>query len=125
MPRASEVTDPLDLVVGERLRAARMASGLSQAQLGKAMNLSLQQIQEYELGTHRLSASMLMRAGKALGVPAAKLFPDPDIDLTTPEAVDIQILRGRAALADYFLVMSPTQRALLLEIAQEFARLAP
>lgn len=124
MLRAIDVTDPTDLFVGERLRAARLTSGLSQTELGKAMKVSFQQIQKYESGTNRVSASMLMRAGKALGVPPASFFPDPDIDLTVTEAVDIRTLRGGAALADHFLAMNPAQRMVLLQVAQQFARLA-
>lgn len=123
MPRAIDVTDPVDLFVGQRLKAARLTSGLSQAELGKAMGLSFQQVQKYERGTNRISASMLVRAGKALGVPVADFFPDDDIDLKA-ESIDIRATRGGATLAEYFLAMDPAQRAVLLQVAQEFARSA-
>lgn len=124
MPRAIDITDPVDLFVGERLRAARLTSGLSQAKLGEAMKVTFQQVQKYERGANRISASMLVRAGKALGLPVADFFPDDDIDLTTREKVDIRALRGGAALADYFLTMNSAQRVVLLQVAQEFARSA-
>lgn len=74
MPRAIDATDPVDRFVGERLRAARLASGLSQTELGKAMGLSFQQVQKYERGTDRISASMLVRAAGAVGFPVAASF---------------------------------------------------
>ncbi|MDI6623325.1 MAG: helix-turn-helix transcriptional regulator [Brevundimonas sp.] len=123
MPRAIVTADPVDVFVGERLRAARLTSGLSQADLGKAMNLSFQQVQKYERGTNRISASMLVRAGKALGVPVSDFFPDDDIRLKD-ESVDIRTVRGGAALAEYFATMDSAQRVILLQVAQEFARSA-
>lgn len=121
MPRAIDVTDPVDLFVGERLRAARLTSGLSQAKLGEAMKVTFQQVQKYERGANRISASMLVRAGKALGVPVADFFPDDDIDLQA-ERIDIRAVRGGSALAEYFVAMDPAQRVVLLQVAQEFAR---
>lgn len=122
MPRAIDVTDPVDLFVGERLRAARLQKGWSQMALGKAMGLSFQQVQKYERGINRTSASMLARAGKALDVPVADFFPPDDVDLTSNERVDLYGIRGGAALAEYFTAMDPAQRAVLLQVAQEFAR---
>lgn len=124
MPRAIDVTDPVDLFVGERLKAARLTSRLSQAELGEAMSVSFQQIQKYERGTNRISASMLVRASRALDVPVIDFFPDNDIDLTIREKVDIRALRGGAALAEHFHAMTSAQRVILLQIAQEFARSA-
>lgn len=122
MPRAIDVTDPVDLIVGERLRAARLTKGLSQIELGTAMNLSFQQVQKYERGINRISASMLVKASRALGVPVSDFFPDPDVQPTSRDAVDIRILHGGAALAEYFHAMDPAQRVVLLQVAQEFAR---
>ncbi|HYC74677.1 helix-turn-helix transcriptional regulator [Brevundimonas sp.] len=121
MPRAIATTDPVDLVVGQRLKAARQRCGLSQAELGKAMNLSFQQVQKYERGTNRISASMLVRAGKALGVPVADFFPDVEPDPAADSRIDIRSLRGGEALTEHFAAMGPERRALLLQIAQAFA----
>jgi len=122
MPRAIDTTDPVDLFVGERLKAARLQAGLTQAELGRAMNLSFQQVQKYERGTNRISASMLVRAAKALDVPAADFFPPEDLDLKTNERIELGAIRGGTALAEYFLAMDPAQRVVLLQVAQEFAR---
>lgn len=122
MPRAIAIADPVDLFVGEQLRAARLRLGLSQAELGKAMNLSFQQVQKYERGVNRISASMLVRASMTLAVPVADFFPNPEPDPAAAGRVDIRSLRGGAALAGHFAAMTPERRGLLLQIAQEFAR---
>lgn len=122
MPRAIVIADPVDVFVGERLKAARLAAGLSQAELGKAMNLSFQQVQKYERGVNRISASMLMRASAALAVPVAEFFPDAKPDPDAETRLDIRSLRGGADLARQFAAMTPERRALLLQIAEAFAR---
>lgn len=124
MPRAIDAADPVDVFVGERLRAARLACGLSQTDLGRALKLSFQQIQKYERGANRMSASMLMKAAKALGVPVAGFFPDQDVDLETRVRGDIRAMSGGAALTEHFLAMDSAQRAVLLQVAQEFVRAA-
>ena len=122
MPRAIDVTDPVDRYVGERLRACRLQAGLSQTDLGKAMNLSFQQVQKYERGVNRISASMLVRAAKALSVSVSDFFPPDDADLKGSERIELGAIRGGPALGEYFLAMDPAQRQVLLQVAQALAR---
>lgn len=60
--------DPVDRYVGARLRHRRNEVGLSQDQLGRATGLTFQQIQKYERGTNRVSASKLYHIAKLLDV---------------------------------------------------------
>ncbi|MEX0627022.1 MAG: helix-turn-helix transcriptional regulator, partial [Cucumibacter sp.] len=53
----SRQLDPIDQGVGERIRARRRQLRMSQTRLGKAIGVSFQQIQKYEKGTNRISAS--------------------------------------------------------------------
>ncbi len=66
--------DAIDVHVGGRLRLRRVLQGWSQVQLGNALGLTFQQIQKYEHGTNRISASMLFRAAEALDVPISFFF---------------------------------------------------
>lgn len=68
--------DPVDIKVGERLRQLRHHRGLSQEALAQGLGVSFQQVQKYERGANRISASMMWRAGKVLGVTAGSLFPE-------------------------------------------------
>lgn len=68
--------DPIDVAVGARIKARRRLLGISQAELGNAIGVSFQQIQKYEKGTNRVSASGLQRMGTALGVQPTGFFPD-------------------------------------------------
>ncbi len=55
-----------DAAVGENIRTARIAAGLSQTDLGRACGISFQQIQKYEKGTNRVGGSRLMQIAEAL-----------------------------------------------------------
>lgn len=74
---------PVDLHVGARIRLRRKMVGASQSQLGQALGLSFQQLQKYERGTNRISASRLHDLATYLDAPVAWFFegltePGPD-----------------------------------------------
>ena len=56
--------------------ARREQRGMSQSALGKAGGVSFQQVQKYEKGKNRVSASMLYKFAKALEMPISEFFPD-------------------------------------------------
>ena len=60
--------DPVDIHVGSRVRLRRTLLGLSQDKLARAIGVSFQQLQKYERGTNRISASRLYALSKVLGV---------------------------------------------------------
>lgn len=66
--------DPVDVAVGARIRLLRKIRGLSQQALAEAAGVTFQQIQKYERGANRVSASMLTRIAKTLSVPVAEMF---------------------------------------------------
>lgn len=58
----------VDRQVGSRVRMRRLLIGLSQEKLGAALGLTFQQVQKYEKGTNRISASRLQQIAVTLGV---------------------------------------------------------
>lgn len=66
--------NPIDRHVGSRVRMRRMLVGMSQEKLGDALGVTFQQIQKYEKGTNRISASRLQTIAKVLGVPVEFFF---------------------------------------------------
>jgi transcriptional regulator with XRE-family HTH domain len=66
--------DQIDVHVGHRVRLRRMMIGLSQERLGEKLGLTFQQIQKYEKGANRISASRLFRIAEVLDVPVAFFF---------------------------------------------------
>ncbi|MCB1556088.1 MAG: helix-turn-helix transcriptional regulator [Alphaproteobacteria bacterium] len=66
--------NPVDVHVGIRIRMRRSLLGISQEKLAEAVNLTFQQIQKYERGTNRVSASRLYQFSKILDVPVSYFF---------------------------------------------------
>lgn len=65
---------PVDLHVGKRLRHRRWMTGMTQQQLADAVGIKFQQIQKYESGANRVSASRLWDLSQALTVPVSFFF---------------------------------------------------
>ena len=70
--------DPVDEQVGKRLKMRRVMLGLSQQDLGNAVNVSIQQIQKYEKATNRISSGRLFAFSKMLSVPIEFFFKDTE-----------------------------------------------
>lgn len=69
-----EMAHPVDVHVGSRVKLRRMALGVSQDTLGKSMGLTFQQIQKYEKGVNRISASKIYELSRLLEVPIDYFF---------------------------------------------------
>lgn len=77
-PRIASVDgpDPVDVHVGARVKLRRTLCGMSQEKLGEIIGLTFQQVQKYERGFNRISASALFRIAQALDVPVSFFFDD-------------------------------------------------
>lgn len=102
---------PTDIHVGKRLRTRRYMLGLTQNDIAVALGIKFQQVQKYETGANRISASRLHDAAKALRVPTSYFFEglegqqsDTLAAATTDEA---QLLRNYRAAPE------PIRRATL------------
>ncbi|MCM2294354.1 helix-turn-helix domain-containing protein [Allorhizobium sp. BGMRC 0089] len=75
----------IDMLVGTRIRTARIRTGLSQEKLAKACAITFQQIQKYEKGTSRLSVSRMSQIAAKTGYPVSWFFEDIDQPDTPPK----------------------------------------
>jgi len=79
----SRPPNPVDLHVGARIRLRRRMQGVSQEKLADALGLTFQQVQKYERGANRVSASKLYEIATALQAPVSYFFDglaDPSTD---------------------------------------------
>ena len=67
---------PVDMHVGARIKLRRALLGMSQERLGDALGLTFQQVQKYERGANRVSASRLYDLARVLDVPVNFFFDD-------------------------------------------------
>lgn len=116
------MTHPVDVHVGKCVRHRRWMVGLTQQQLAEKVGVKFQQIQKYETGANRVSASRLWDISEALSVKVAYFFQGLD----EPETADIganvphDILADKEALElirSYYNIPE-NQRRRLFELAQ-------
>ena len=74
VPVAKKVPNPIDVHVGSRMQIRRLELGISQGKLGDALGITFQQVQKYEKGTNRISASRLQHVSRILHVAIAYFF---------------------------------------------------
>ncbi|NRB17332.1 helix-turn-helix domain-containing protein [Parasedimentitalea psychrophila] len=65
---------PVDVHVGKRIRHRRWLTGMTQQQLAEQVGIKFQQIQKYETGANRVSASRLWDISDSLTVPVSFFF---------------------------------------------------
>jgi transcriptional regulator with XRE-family HTH domain len=66
--------NPIDAMVGNRVRLRRMLIGMSQEKLGELLGLTFQQVQKYEKGVNRIGAGRLYQVAHILGVPIGYFY---------------------------------------------------
>jgi transcriptional regulator with XRE-family HTH domain len=76
---------PVDVHVGKRVRHRRWMVGMTQQQLGDIVGIKFQQIQKYETGMNRISASRLWDIAQALGVSISFFFEGFEEEAAVPE----------------------------------------
>jgi transcriptional regulator with XRE-family HTH domain len=100
------IADPVDVAVGARIRLLRKVRGLSQQALADAAGVTFQQIQKYERGANRVSASMLSRIAQTLQTPMAEMFGEgegssgaiDEVAAMLAEPGALELLRAYSAL---------------------------
>lgn len=83
--------DPVDILIGDKIRTRRLKLGMSQGALGARLGITFQQIQKYEWGQNRVSAASLLQIAEALEVSPLALLPpqirSPDDDRVLTHAL--------------------------------------
>jgi transcriptional regulator with XRE-family HTH domain len=121
--------DQVDAQVGRRIRVHRLALGMPQKTLAKALGVTFQQVQKFEKGVNRVSAGRLAKIAKALGVSETILLGADDNAshlragkqeasspinlLTTPDA--LKLLRAYSNLSDAMM------RRLVVQLVERIA----
>ncbi|WP_031230837.1 helix-turn-helix domain-containing protein [Asticcacaulis sp. YBE204] len=79
--------NPIDVYVGERIRMRRKFLGLSQEALANSLGLTFQQVQKYERGSNRISASKLYQTARTLQAPISYFFEGVDAEVHAETSV--------------------------------------
>ena len=131
---AGRRASPVDVHVGGRIRVRRRLIGLSQEALAQALGLTFQQVQKYERGSNRVSASKLYATAAVLDVPVHYFFEGLDDTSSAKNAGDdvrersihhfLQTSAG-LELADSFPKLSPALQRRILEFVRVLADESP
>lgn len=128
MPRGDPdaAPHPIDIHVGRRVAERRLALRYNQSDLGRALGLTFQQVQKYEKGTNRISASKLWLIAQFLGVELGYFFEGLPTDGTTPdvpEAITAVAAPTRQSMEISSLVVGlpVAQQKLVLELVRSMA----
>jgi transcriptional regulator with XRE-family HTH domain len=90
----------VDFQVGARVRQRRVMLGLSQEAVSQAIGLTFQQLQKYERGTNRISASRLYQLARVLDVPVQYFFET--VALLPEQATRLGVAASRTESGDLF-----------------------
>ncbi len=119
---------PVDVHVGKRIRHRRWTAGMTQQQLAERVGIKFQQIQKYETGANRVSASRLWDIAQSLEVDVSFFFdglatascPDETGDAPTDILMDKEALE----LVRSYYAIPENQRRQLFELARVLGRAA-
>jgi transcriptional regulator with XRE-family HTH domain len=126
---AKDVNLAVDKHVGIRVRMRRMMLGISQEKLGDALGLTFQQVQKYEKGMNRISASRLQHMSQILQVPVPFFFEGaPGAAVGMPESLsyvkDFLVTSDGLALVKAFMRIEDAKlRRLIVRVVEDCAEL--
>ncbi len=116
----------VDVHVGKRIRHRRWMVGMTQQQLADQVGIKFQQIQKYETGMNRVSASRLWDISSTLGVPIAFFFEGIDSNKGQSVHVGGDILADKEALelVRSYYAIPEHQRRRLFDLARVLSEAA-
>jgi transcriptional regulator with XRE-family HTH domain len=94
---STRMPDPLDAMVGAKIRIFRVHRRISQTDLAEQIGVTFQQVQKYEKGTNRVGASRLSRIAAVLGISVGELF-EPAVGKSDDEMSPFRLLAEPGAL---------------------------
>lgn len=117
----------IDTMVGRKMRLRRMALGLNQSELGAAIGVRFQQVQKYESGANRVSASRLWSVARALDVPVSYFFEGADMlpseaEHSNPlDQFDLLFDRDVVDVCNIFVALPQRQKHAVLEFLRSIS----
>ncbi|SLN20988.1 helix-turn-helix domain-containing protein [Ruegeria meonggei] len=123
------MTHHVDVHVGKRVRHRRWLIGMTQQQLAQQVGIKFQQIQKYETGANRISASRLWDIAEALDVPVSFFFEGLEEAAKEPtgkKSVPADLMGDKEALdlVRSYYAIPENQRRRLFELARVLSDVA-
>jgi transcriptional regulator with XRE-family HTH domain len=109
---------PVDVHVGKRIRHRRWMIGITQQQLADSVGIKFQQIQKYETGMNRVSASRLWGIAEALDVPVSFFFDGLEENAAASRDESVVADREAMELVRAYSAIPEQQRRKLFDLAR-------
>jgi transcriptional regulator with XRE-family HTH domain len=123
--KTSEIIDPVDTHIGKKLRLLRVMSNLTQAELAEALGVTYQQVQKYESGQTRISASRLYDLSNDFKVSLdyffeglLKVMQENDQEPFTYEASLPSDKGGIELMKAFYRIKNPKLRKVVIDLAK-------
>lgn len=116
------MTHPVDVHVGKQLKKLRIMRGKTQTEVAEGLGISFQQVQKYELGRNRISASRLFDISKILGVETSYFFEGlEDVNVTAESGSSVD-QEAHSLAATYSKIQDQKVRCQIRNFITEIAR---
>ena len=111
---------PVDVHVGSAIRKLRRDAGMTQQQLAEMVGIKFQQIQKYETGANRVSASRLWDIADALGVQISFFFEGLEDAQAAAKTTENDLMADKEALelVRSYYAIPEAQRRRLFDLAR-------
>jgi len=120
--------NPIDIHVGSRVRMRRFLVGMTQGRLAEQLGVTFQQVQKYEKGTSRISASRLQTIANVFEVPVGFFFENiashssaEDDPLSDVAEASLLTLDGMALNKAFVRIRSAKVRRSIIELVKLLA----
>jgi transcriptional regulator with XRE-family HTH domain len=126
----TKTLNPVDKYVGSRVRMRRLMLSMSQEKLGDELGLTFQQVQKYEKGTNRISASRLQALSQILqvtvpfffdGLPAASSKGIPEAPSPAYISEFLSTSDGLSLTKSFTQIKSPALRRCIVRLVEQIA----
>ena len=123
----SRKLDPLDILVGKRIRTQRLVRKMSQSELGKHLGITFQQIQKYESGVNRVGAGRLQTIAKIFDLPVSVFFGEDTATLDASDAANETVLnflntaRAVKLVKDFSRIKDPAIQQAVVALVEKIA----
>lgn len=120
---------PVDTIVGNNIRARRKQIGMSHEAFAKALGLTVQQVDKYERGVNRVSASKLFEVAGVLDMAISGFYQGATSGESSQNVMDLRegfvramsISSGAPLIASFLRIVRPQHRKLVADVAAALA----
>lgn len=116
--------NPVDVYVGGRLRFRRILLGISQKQMAANLGITFQQVQKYENGINRISASRLWDISKVLRIPVEFFFSGMDETVENQSPMQKGMAEREETLGDAHKIDDPMQKQETIKLIKAFSHIS-